>query len=77
MYFVKKNLNGVGLCCSFYCIICMGINVCALAEKFQNLTKKKIVYSGVALWQEVFVCLFALLQLFAALNRFLSTKSVY
>lgn len=70
MYFVKKNLSGVGLCCSLYCIICMGINVCAVAEKFQNLIKKKIVYSGVALWQEVFVCLFALLQLFAALNRF-------
>lgn len=70
MYFVEKNLNGVGLCCSLYCIICMGINVCALAEKFQNLIKKKIVYSGVALRQEVFVCLFALLQLFAALNRF-------
>lgn len=48
----------------------MGTNVCALAEKFQNLIKKKMVYSGVALRQEVFVCMFALLQLFAALNRF-------
>lgn len=70
MYLGKKNRNFVGLCCSLYCIIFIGIHVCALAEKFQNLIKKKIVYSGVALWQEVFVCLFALLQLFAALYRF-------
>lgn len=28
------------------------------------------MYSEIALWQEVFVCLFALLQLFTALNQF-------
>lgn len=33
----------------------------ALAEIVRHLTGKEVVYSGTALWQEVFVCLFALL----------------